>query len=104
MYLYMVHTRNFRFNPIIPLRPKKRSGIIFLKRLDWPTSTIPKPYGTGGSIMLYQVNSDGTVRILNRCTEQTQLACKRAKIPVDKRPISKDKAKRIIQEWVSAHT
>ena len=54
--------------------------------------------------MLYQVNSDGTVRILNRCSEQTQIACKRAKVPVNKRPVSKERAKRIIQDWVSANT
>ena len=54
--------------------------------------------------MLYQVNSDGTVRFLNNCTSQTQLACKRAKVPVNKRPVSKERAKRIIQDWVSANT
>ena len=54
--------------------------------------------------MLYQVNTDGTVRILNRCTERTYIACKRAEVPVNKRPISNERAKRIIQDWVAAHT
>ena len=54
--------------------------------------------------MLYQVNSDGTIRMLNRCSEQTQIACKRAEVPANKRPVSKDTAKRIIKEWVSANS
>lgn len=54
--------------------------------------------------MMYQVNPDGTIRILRSFSEQTITACKRADVPESKRPVSKDKAKCIIKEWVAAHS
>ena len=51
--------------------------------------------------MLYHVNPDGTVRIITKFSAQTAIACKRAKVPENKRPVSKDTAKRIIKDWVA---
>lgn len=54
--------------------------------------------------MMYQVNPDGTIRFINNFSEQTAIACKRAKVPESKRPVSKDTAKRIIREWIASHS
>ena len=52
----------------------------------------------------YQVNPDGTVSILNSFSEKTLIACKRAEVPVNKRPVSKATARRLISEWVKANS
>lgn len=54
--------------------------------------------------MLYRVNSDGTVSFINRFSTQNIIACKRANVPVEKRLLSKEAAKRVIREWVATHS